>query len=250
MQKGVPRMSYVIPRAYVDNFADGIEAISKANKAALERTLSTIDLSQPSAEDVVLGIMQLICKGSTSQAAYLAKQFYLGLRNLMVGNDDGYEGVTETGRVPGATRTVTVGIMSAADYDAVISQLQARVGYETKLASQATLYACGDADPKRPRFARVPRRTRSYADGCPFCQTLASRGFVYHTEQTGGVHVHDGCSCVIVPSWDKSPQVEGYNKHDYDEGYKRFKAKDYRQPDRTIPHRSLKWQAEHRQDTK
>ena len=238
-------MGYGIPRAYVDNFADGVEAISKANKAMLERALSTIDLSQPSAEDVVLGVMQTVCRGSSSQAAYLAKQFYLGLRDLMVGSEDGYEGVTDTGRAPGATETVTRGIMAAADYDDIVARLQARVGYETKLASHRTLYACGDADPKRPRFARVPRRTRSYADGCPFCQTLASRGFVYHTGQTAGVHVHDGCSCAIVPSWDKSPQVEGYDRHDYDAGYQKFLDHDYSQPDRTVPHRSLEWQRGH-----
>lgn len=242
-------MGYVIPRSYIDNFADGIEAISKANKAMLERALSTIDLSQPSAEDMVVGIMQTVCKGSASQAAYLAKRFYMGLRAEMVG-DDGYEGVTDTGYVPGATETVTRGIMSAADYDAILAQLQQRVGYETKLASHRTLYACGARDPMRPMFARVPRRTRSYAAGCPFCQTLASRGFKYYSdaEWSAGVHVHDGCRCQPVPSWEKSPRAEGYDPHDYDEGYKRFRSHDYSQPDRTIPHRSLKWQAEHKQD--
>lgn len=239
-------MGYVIPRSYVDNFADGMEAVSKANKALLERALSTIDLSQPSAEDMVVGVMQSVCKGSSSQAAYLAKRFYLGLRDLMVA-DDGFEGVTDAGYAPGATEAVTRGIVSAAEYDAILSQLQQRIGYETKRASHRTLYACGDRDPKRPRFARIPRRTRSYAAGCPFCQTLASRGFVYHTEGTAGVHVHDGCSCVVVPSWDKSPEVEGYDRHDYDAGYERFKKRDYSQPDRKVPHRSLKWQAEHRQ---
>lgn len=238
-------MSYVIPRAYIDNFADGIEAISATNKALLGRSLATIDLSGPSAEDIVLGVMQTVCKGSSSQAAYLAKQFYMGLRAEMVGTDDGFQGVTDTGYSPGATSTVARGIMAAADYDAILAQLQQRVGYETKRASHRTMYANGDADPRRPRFARVPRRTKSYADGCPFCQTLASRGFVYHMEGTAGVHVHDGCSCTILPSWDKTPAAEGYDRHDYDAGYQRFLDKDYSQPDRTTPHRSLEWQAEH-----
>lgn len=242
-------MSYVIPRAYIDNFAGGIEAISKANKALLERSLATIDLSEPSAEDMVLGVMQTVCKGSSSQAAYLAKQFYLGLRAEMVGADDGFEGVTDTGYSAGATETVTRGIMAKEDYDAILAALQQRVGYETKRAAHRTMYANGDADPKRPRFARVPRRTRSYADGCPFCQTLANRGFVYHAAETARVHVHDGCTCTILPSWDKTPAAEGYDRHDYDAGYQRFKDKDYSQPDRTIPHRPLEWQRQHRQGT-
>lgn len=242
-------MSYTIPRAYVDNFADGIESISKANKELLGRSLSTVDLSTPGAEDVVAGIMRTICRGSSSQAAYLARQFYLGLRDLMVGNDDGYVGVADTGQPPGATMTVTRGIMRASEHDAILTHLQRQVGYATKRASHATLYVCGERDPMRPRFARVPRRTRSYADGCPFCQTLASRGFVYHTDRTAGVHVHDGCSCVVVPSWDRSPEVEGYDRHDYDAGYQRFLDHDYSQPDRTIPHRSLEWQREHQVGT-
>ena len=237
-------MGYVIPRSYVDNFADGMEAISKANKALLERALSTIDLSMPSAEDVVVGVMQTVCRGSTSQAAYLAKQFYMGLRAEMVG-DDGYEGVADTGYAPGATETVTRGIMSAEEYDAILAQLQRRVGFETKRASHRTLYACGARDPKRPQFARIPQRTRSYAAGCPFCQTLASRGFIYLSERTASVHVHDDCKCEPVPSWEESPRVEGYDPRDYDAGYEKFKVHDYRQPDRTIPHRSLEWQREH-----
>lgn len=239
-------MGYVIPRSVVDNFADGIEAISKANKALLERALSTIDLSAPGAEDVVVGVMRAVCRGSTSQAAYLSKRFYMGLRAEMVG-DDGYESVTDTGYVPSATETVTRGIMSSVEHDAILAQLQRRVGFETKRASHRTLYANGRADPKRPRVARIPRRTRSYAAGCPFCQTLASRGFDYLSERTAGVHVHDDCQCQPVPSWERSPRVEGYDKHDYDAGYERFKRKDYSQPDRTIPHRSLAWQAAHKQ---
>lgn len=246
-------MSYVIPRAYIDNFAGGIEAISKANKALLERSLATIDLSEPSAEDMVLGVMQTVCKGSSSQAAYLAKQFYLGLRAEMVGTNDGFEGVTDTGYSAGATETVTRGIMAKEDYDAILAALQQRVGYETKRAAGRTMYACGRSDPKSPRFARVPRRTRSYASGCPFCQTLASRGFAYLSELSAGAldpdHYHDGCQCQVVPSWERSPRVEGYDPRNYDAGYARFLAKDYSQPDRTIPHRSLEWQRQHRQGT-
>lgn len=231
-------MGYTIPRSYIDNFSDGIEAISKANKALLERALSTIDFSMPSAEDVVVGVMQTVCNGSTSQAAYLAKQFYMGLRAEMVG-DDGYEGVTDTGYVPGATETATRGIMSADEYGAILAQLQARVGFETKRASHRTTYACGLSDPKRPRFARIPQHSKSYAAGCPFCQMLASRGFVYASRATASVHTHDGCRCVVVPSWDTSPTAEGYEPKDYWDGYQRYLTHDYSQPDRTTPHRSL-----------
>ena len=175
--------------------------------------------------------MQTVCNGGTKQAAYLARQFYMGLRGVMVGNDDGYEGAEDTGYVPGATETVTRGIVRSNGSEAALSALQSRVGYEVKRASGSTVYECGRSDPRKPRFARIPRRSKSYANGCPFCQMLASRGFVYLSELSAGGtdpnHYHDDCRCQVVPSWEKSPRVEGYNKHDYDEGYQKYLEQDH-----------------------
>lgn len=224
-------MGYVIPRTYIDNFANATEAISAANKQALEKALASIDVTAPDAEDAIVYAMQTVCNGGTKQAAYLARQFYLGLRGIMVGNDDGYEGAEDTGYVPGATETVARGIVRSNDADAALAALQSRVGYEVKRASGGTIYACGRSDPRKPRFARIPRRSKSYAAGCPFCQMLASRGFVYLSEMSaGGIdpdHYHDDCHCQVVPSWEESPRVEGYDRHDYDEGYQRYLDQDH-----------------------
>lgn len=224
-------MGYVVPRAYIDNFGDGIEAISAANKEALERALANVDITQPGSEGAVVAVMQAICHGGTKQAAYLARQFYLGLRERMIGDEDGYEGAEETGYVPGKTEVVTRGIVRANPAEAALAQLRSRVGYEVKRASGSTMYACGRSDPKKPRFARIPRRSRSYANGCPFCQMLASRGFVYLSELSAGAtnpdHYHDDCRCQVVPSWERSPRVEGYDRHDYDAGYQRWLEQDH-----------------------
>lgn len=224
-------MGYTIPRAYIDNLVDAMEAISAANKKALKEALASIDLSDPKAEDTIVYAMQIVCNGGTKQAAYLARHFYLGLRDIMVGNDDGYEGVEETGYVPGATETATRGIVRSNDSEAALAALQSRVGYEVKRASGGTVYACGRSDPRPPRFARIPRRSKSYAAGCPFCQMLASRGFVYLSEMSaGGIdpnHYHDDCHCQVVPSWEESPRVEDYDRHDYDEGYQRYLDQDH-----------------------
>ena len=224
-------MGYTIPRAYIDSFANATEAISAANKQALEKALSSIDLSDPKAEDAIVYAMQTVCSGGTKQAAYLARQFYLGLRDIMVGNDDGYEGAEETGYVPGKTETVTRGIVRSNDADAALAALQSRVGYEVKRASGGTMYACGRSDPRPPRFARIPRRSKSYINGCPFCQMLASRGFVYLSElSAGGIdpdHYHDDCRCQVVPSWEKSPRAEGYDRHDYIDGYEKYLEQDH-----------------------
>lgn len=235
-------MGYVIPRDYIDNFADAMEAIIAANKKALERALANVDITQPGSEDAVVAIMQTVCKGGDKQAAYLAKQFYLGLREQMVGNDDGYEGAEETGYTPSKTETVTRGIVRSNPAEAAIMQLQSRVGYEAKRASGSTMYACGRSDPLEPRFARIPSWSKSYANGCPFCQMLASRGFEYVSEMSAGKfnpdHYHDGCRCQVVPSWEESPRVEGYNPRDYDAGYDKWLSYDHSQHDKNVRERN------------
>lgn len=60
----------------------------------------------------------------------------------------------------------------------------------------------------RTRYARVP-----IGPTCPFCIMLASQGFVYSSEATAGEFrdFHPHCDCQVVPSWEKSPRVEGYD---------------------------------------
>nr|DAE55124.1 MAG TPA: minor capsid protein [Caudoviricetes sp.] len=237
-------MGYTIPRSYIDNFSDGIEAISSAYKQQLEAALSGIDVTAPGALQQVGSILQMYCKGSTQSAVYLAKKFYMGLRAEMV-DDDGFEGVEDTGYSGSralAAANKALGQMHTDNQALVANYLQSYLGTQTKRASHRTIVANGMRDPRQPRFARIPQATRSYAAGCPFCQMLASRGFVYCTRGTASVHVHDDCRCVIVPSWDKSPMVEGYEPKDYWAGYEKYKAHDYSQPDRSIPHCSLEWQ--------
>lgn len=225
-----------IPRSYIDNFSDGLESLSVAYKSKLADALSRIDYGSQNAESSVAALMRALCGSSASAAAYLAKLFYMGLREGEIG-DDGYEGVEDSAHVPAATETATRGIFASYDATAedgfaiMSSQLQRRLGYETKRAAGNTLFANGRIDPRRPRFARIPRGSRSYPRGCPFCQMLASRGFVYLSEYSAGGtdpnHYHDDCRCAIVPSWSKDPIVEGYDKHDYDDGYIAYLGQDH-----------------------
>ena len=65
-------------------------------------------------------------------------------------------------------------------------------------------------DPARPRYARVPQGPKT----CAFCAMLASRGFVYGSENLAGGdgrEFHDDCDCQIVADWTSSPSVDGYD---------------------------------------
>lgn len=69
---------------------------------------------------------------------------------------------------------------------------------------------------KRVRFARVPQ-----GPSCGFCIMLASRGFVYATEESAGAfnQWHDRCDCEVIAGY-PGLKVEGY---DYKGMYARYR---------------------------
>lgn len=70
---------------------------------------------------------------------------------------------------------------------------------------------------KRIRYARVPS-----GPSCGFCIMLASRGFVYASEETAGAFskFHTGCDCSVIAGYE-GLKVAGY---DYDGMYERYEA--------------------------
>lgn len=67
-------------------------------------------------------------------------------------------------------------------------------------------------DPARARVARVP----AGAETCAFCLMLASRGPVYHSEESAGRarRYHGMCDCQPIPVWDGDTLPEGYAPED------------------------------------
>lgn len=75
-----------------------------------------------------------------------------------------------------------------------------------------------ETDPTHPTWARVPEGSHT----CAFCLMLASRGFVYHTEESAGglgntYHAND--QCAVVPSWDGDYKLDGYPLDTYKQIY-------------------------------
>lgn len=68
------------------------------------------------------------------------------------------------------------------------------------------------------KFAWIPS-----GDTCAFCITLASRGWQYMSKNAlkngHAEHIHANCDCEYAVSFDKNPQVEGYNPEEYLEIY-------------------------------
>ena len=87
--------------------------------------------------------------------------------------------------------------------------LEAAVDRLVKRGYRDAMWGAAQADPTKPRFARVP----AGKEPCQFCLMLASRGFVYTSASAAGDHnqYHSHCACVPVASWESSPLLEGYD---------------------------------------
>ena len=201
-----------IPRSYIENYSKALNVVSERARAQLVDALSRIDYSADvaSIRQAVIAIMQPACGASSTMAARLAADFYDGLR-ARFGIDDGFRAEVDSQRVPEATEGAVRAFADKLD-DSIpnVSAFQQlcvdRIDYETRLAANKCIEFNAKNDPKKPRWARIP----TGAETCQFCIMLASRGFVYHSEETAS-HAHAHCDCRVVPSWDKTPTAQGYD---------------------------------------
>lgn len=123
------------------------------------------------------------------------------------------------------------------DVDKIIDSLQETGHYELTDPAQARQFAadvgntssrhrmrkCIKGDPSHPLWARIP----SGISTCAFCAMLASRGFVYGSEEKAGGQgntYHSHCSCRIEPSWNKNDHPDDYHPEVYKALYDRARA--------------------------
>lgn len=200
----------VIPREYIDNFTRVINLASGDAQARLARALESVVIDDiATARDEIIAIMDTILGPYTDNVAAVAAAFYDGLRE-MSGAKAEYTAEAVSNRNPDATAGAVRAFMETQVEGKPFSELEnlllQRADYEVKRAANECVAHNARKDPARPKWARVP----SGVDTCQFCIMLASRGFAYQSEETAS-HAHANCDCRIVPSWDKSPAVQGYD---------------------------------------
>lgn len=217
-----------VPRSFVDGYADSLESLSEDMRKKLAESLKRINWDAPVADvrDALITVMQGYCGSSADVAASLAAEFYDGLRERMIGERYGavlapdYSDEAVDQFVRWAVQPL---VDDGADgSQSVVDRLNERIGYEVKRSAGNTVFRNGERDPRKVRFARVPRGSKSYPHGCPFCQMLASRGFVYRNAKTAGEmnHFHADCQCMVVPGFGDNPTVEGYDPNEYMDRWK------------------------------
>jgi len=205
-----------IPRSYVENYSKALNVVSDRARAALADALMQIDYTADVAtiREAVIAVMQPACGASSDMAARIAADFYDGLR-ARFSIADGFRAEVDSQRVPeateGAVRAFAHELDSSMPNVSAFQQLCVdRIDYETRRASNMCMAHNASRDPLKPKWARIPMG----AETCPWCLMLASRGFVYNSEKAAD-HNHAGCDCKVVPSWDKSPEVQGYDPDEY-----------------------------------
>jgi len=205
-----------IPRSYIEDYSKALNVVSEQARERLIEALSQIDYTADVADirEAVIAIMQRACGASSTLAARLAAEFYDGLR-VRFGIDEGFRAEVDSRREPeatsGAVRAFADKLDDSMPNVSAFQQLcEDRIDYETRLAANKCIEHNARRDPKKPKWARIP----TGAETCPFCIMLASRGFVYHSEETAS-HAHAHCDCRVVPSWDKSPKAQGYDPDAY-----------------------------------
>ncbi|ALG28074.1 hypothetical protein AOZ07_03040 [Glutamicibacter halophytocola] len=105
----------------------------------------------------------------------------------------------------------------------VVASLNGRLQRFVEYTARETVHVNASKDTARTFWARVPAGGKT----CAWCHMLASRGWVYATEQTaGGVgnEFHNDDRCMIIPSFDDSPALAGYDPDALEEKYN--KARD------------------------
>lgn len=157
--------------------------------------------------DAVLGVMPTLVQEYGDLAATAAAEWYEALHPGL------FQATTAapiaTDAVEGTIRYHATHLFSdnPGEFGRVIEgAVQRHVVY----SGRRTIARNANVDPAKPRFGRVPQGAHT----CAWCGMLASRGFVYRSEQLAGAdgRFHDDCDCQIVPSWEANQaHIDGYD---------------------------------------
>ena len=203
-----------IPRAAVDFLTEEINGISADAQARVMEVLQGIQWTPENiaqCRDLVIQALAAIMPTYTTMAAQASADFYDAARELVVGEKMGAKAISgyDPRKTEGAVRGF-VRFVLRDDVQTFNDQVLQRIDYEMKRSAGESMFANGRRDPRKPKYARVPTGDET----CDFCLMLASRGFVYSSEATGGAvkldHYHSGCNCRVVCQWEDGG-VEDYD---------------------------------------
>ena len=207
-------MAVTIPRAAVDFLTEEINGISADAQARVLKVLQGINWTPENVaecRELVLQALASVMPTYTDMAAQASADFYDAAREMVVGEKMGAQAISgyDQRKTEGAVRAFVRFVLDGR-VDTFNDQVLQRIDYEMKRSAGESMFANGRRDKRRPKYARVPTGDET----CDFCLMLASRGFVYSSEATGGAvkldHYHSGCNCRVICQWEDGG-VEDYD---------------------------------------
>lgn len=194
-------------RSEVDRFRKATAALSGAAQQDFLAFFGALDLSRPErARDALLEFLPALALAYGEAAAAVAAEWFDELR--AAAGIPTFRPTVAPPFEPAAVAATTSWAVGGLFDQALDTQglLSVAIDRWVKQPSRDTVVF--NAGKSNARWARVP----SGATTCAFCLMLASRGFVYRSEETADGHKYHGkCDCVAVPDWSDSPQLEGYD---------------------------------------
>lgn len=211
-------------REDVEAYRRSLAALSERAQADLRRFWATLDpMDRATTRAVLVEFLTEIVQGYGDVSAVLASDFF-ELARAEVATDGFVPDLADpppTAQIAASTRWALGGLFKPddqVDTVDVLGSLAKVTDRLTKLPARETFAAALNADPLKPRYARVP----SGSVTCRFCAMLASRGAVYLSEDSAGGsrRFHDHCDCVPVAVWEGQDLPDGFDPGHYEEIYR------------------------------
>ncbi|QPK80811.1 hypothetical protein G7Y41_07055 [Schaalia sp. ZJ405] len=200
----------MVDRGDVNDLTKAQRTAAAAARRDLEAFFKQVsDWPPEEVRDALLELMPVIASEYGDLAASVSAQWYDKVR------PDSARPYSPTIPPPTSPKDVERSVRTAAHYlfegDYATSKLILAGMLERHISGRGreTIARNTLADPDAKRFARVPK-----GKTCAFCSMLASRGFVYATEESAGKFkkFHSDCDCQIVPAFGNNiPHIEGYD---------------------------------------
>ena len=202
--------------ASVVQYSNDISYVSRAAQKEINEFFALLDLSQPElVRDALLRFVPAIVDKYGTVAGRLACERYEALREEQVGG--GYSAVSAslptTDYIASVVRSQADQLWSddpsvmASTCGEIASRLIAQQARNTTMANVDQENSGGR---RRVRYCRVPTGPTT----CAWCIMLAGLGWQYRSSATAAASGHAHCDCVIEPSWEEHPSIDGYSDKD------------------------------------
>ncbi len=201
-----------VPKSLIRSYVETLRGIDAAARRSIIDGVAGYDAKDMTdLIDRCAAVTERACGMGAALAAQAAAEFFATVRAASV-PDDGFAPDAAPTREPKATEAAVRGmaaklVAGSQTVEGFARALADRASYEVRRQAASTMAANVAADPRKPRWARVP----GGGETCGWCMMLASNGYSYASEaEAAGRHWHANCDCSVVPVYGGS-SIEGFD---------------------------------------